>query len=105
MLFGIRKTLEALYHNVAVTACAAAAIAMGASARAATLVNPSFFGQANTTYQEWDGFSSPTSPNAATHVNNVYGTPDWFDTTAANDGAFFIGAPPCGTHLFVQRRS
>ncbi|HVU86663.1 MAG TPA: dockerin type I domain-containing protein [Pirellulales bacterium] len=72
---------------------------MSSDARAATLVNPSFFGQANTTYQEWDGFTSPTGPNPATSVNNAYGTPNWLDTTAATDGAFIIGPPP-GSHVY-----
>lgn len=85
--------------RLAIAECLLIVTIVGASARAATLVDPSFFGQPNTTYQEWDGFSSPTSPNPATHVNNPYGTPDWFDRTAASDGAFFIGTPPAA-HIY-----
>jgi len=72
---------------------------VGNSAEAVPLVNPSFFGQPNTTYQEWDGFTSPTGPNPATHVNNPYGTPNWLDTTATTDGAFIIGPPP-SSHIY-----
>ncbi|HEY4308766.1 MAG TPA: PEP-CTERM sorting domain-containing protein [Pirellulales bacterium] len=77
----------------------AALLLLASSAQAATLVAPAFFGQPNTTYQEWDGFSTTTGPNPATNVNNPYGTPNWFDTTAATDGAFVIGTPPAA-HIY-----
>ena len=74
-------------------------ILAGSSVYGVALVNPAFFGQPNTTYQEWDGFTSPTGPNPATHVDNPYGTPNWLDTTAASDGAFSIGTPPAA-HIY-----
>jgi hypothetical protein len=67
--------------------------------QAATFVNPSFFGQANTTFQEWDGFTSPAGPNPPTSVSNDYGNPNWFDITNATDGAFAIGKAP-NAHIY-----
>lgn len=51
---------------------------------------PDFFSQPNTSYQEWNSFSSPAGPNAAVAVSNASGTPDAYDATAATDGAFLI---------------
>lgn len=86
-------------YNLLVAAFGAALILSAGSARSAALVDPSFFGQPNTTYQQWDGFTSPAGPNPPTSVNNPNGTPNWFDTTAATDGAFAIGAPPAA-HIY-----
>jgi hypothetical protein len=60
---------------------------------------PGFFGQANTTYQEWNGFSSATGSNAPTDASTFGSTASWTDTTAATDGAFLIGSAPNG-HVY-----
>ncbi|HEY4313398.1 MAG TPA: dockerin type I domain-containing protein [Pirellulales bacterium] len=99
MRAGTRELLTKIGRRATAVALATAFIVAGARASAVPLVNPSFFGQANTTYQEWDGFTSPTGPNPATHVNNPYGTPTWVDTTANTDDAFIIGTPPAA-HIY-----
>ncbi|MGC4030844.1 MAG: hypothetical protein QM754_03720 [Tepidisphaeraceae bacterium] len=73
-----------------------AAVSVASQAFAVTFPAPSFFGQADTTFQQWEGFSSVAGPNAATSVTNTAGTPNYRDSTAATDGAFLIGTPPLG---------
>ncbi len=65
----------------------------------ANFTAPSFFGQQGTTYQEWDGYSSAAGPNAPSLSSNPAGTANWYDSTAATDGAFLIGPAPTG-HLY-----
>lgn len=75
---------------------AAAAVSVSSYARATifhTVVVPAWRGSALTTYQEWDGFTSTTNPNAATTAANAFGTPDAYDGAAATDGSFLIGSP------------
>ena len=60
---------------------------------------PAFYGAANTTYQEWNGFSAPAGPNAPTAATNAAGTANWLDRAAATDGAFLIGTAPNG-HVY-----
>src|SRR5262245_7749080 len=98
MCFRSENRVQRLVCGLAVVAIAAV-LGSGHSATAAPLVNPSFFGQPNTTYQEWDGFTSPAGPNPATIVSNIYGTPNWLDTTASTDGAFNIGPAP-NAHIY-----
>ncbi len=70
-------------------AAVAAVLATG-SAHAA-FVDPAFYGQANTTSQLWNGFTTPGGPNHPTSANNVNGAANAFDSTAATDGAFMAG--------------
>lgn len=73
-----------------------AVAALTSQASAAVFTPPAFVGQANTTLQEWQGFTSPAGPNPASTVVNPNGTPNWFDRTAATDDAFLIGTAPTG---------
>lgn len=71
-----------------------AGVSLASPAFAVTFPAPSFFGQANTTFQQWEGFSSATAPNAATAVTNTAGTPTYRDSSAPASGGFLIGTPP-----------
>jgi hypothetical protein len=57
----------------------------------AAFVVPAWYGQADTTYQEWSTFSSLAGPNAAVSVSNANGTPNAYNATAASDGSFLTG--------------
>jgi hypothetical protein len=82
------------------TALGCLTAATGASAgNSPNFTSPPFFSQAGTTYQEWDGYSSAAGPNPPTFASNTSGTANWFDTTAATDGAFLIGNAPNG-HVY-----
>jgi hypothetical protein len=85
-------TMNKTMHFLA--AATAAWIVSAGHAPANILTDPSFYGQDNTTFQEWNGFGSAAGPNLPTSYANPYGTPNWFDTTWATDGAFGIGSGP-----------
>jgi hypothetical protein len=79
-------------------ACAAA-FAITAQHAKADFINPGFFGEPNTTWQEWAGFSTAAGSNAPTIATNNFGAATWTDITSATDGAFLIGSAPSG-HVY-----
>ena len=85
-MFRVRSLL------IAVTALTSAAIT---PTYAVTFTAPAFAGQANSTLQEWQGFTTTTGQNIPTTVSNAAGAPVWFDSTSpytANEVVLLLGA-------------
>ena len=72
-MFRVRSLL------IAVTAITSAAVAQ---TYAVTFTPPAFVGQANSTLQEWQGFTTTTGQNTPTTFSNSAGAPVWFDSTS-----------------------
>jgi hypothetical protein len=67
-------------------------VVLASGSARADFVDPVFYGQPNTTYQLWDGFTSVGGPNTPTAKDNPNsGTLDAYDSTASTDGAILPG--------------
>jgi hypothetical protein len=92
----MRLMTSSLVNRPALLIAATVAVLASGSARAG-FVDPIFYGQANTTYQLWDGFSSAGGPNDPTDKDNPNsGTFDAYDSSAAANGTILAG----GNHLY-----